>query len=159
MRRSTPIATSTSASTCPRRRGLKVKLMPSKICKTSKTLKVANITTTTMAVGRASTASNLLFRTFDQVRLPFVPDHLHQVAVIVAKDYVDTNSPVKWVKPNRWQRKTAQVSYVLPIAMPDLGNDCQCPRIRHRWLHSTSALNYLPRELPTFLTSQGCASA
>ena len=84
------------------------------ICKTSKPLKVANITTTTMAVGRASTASNLQCRTFDQVRQPFVPDHLHQVAVIVAKDYVDTNSPVKWVKPNQWQRKTAQVSYVLP---------------------------------------------
>ena len=75
--------------------------MPSKICKTSKTLKVANITTTTMAVARASTASSLQCRTFDQVRQPFVLDHLHQVAVIVAKDYVDTNSPVKWVKPNR----------------------------------------------------------
>ena len=132
--------------------------MPSNM-RNKQTLKVANITTTTMAVGRASTASNLLFRTFDQVRQPFVLDQFHQVAVIVAKDYVDTNSPVKWVKPNRWQRKTAQVSYVLPIAMPDLGNDCQCPRIRHRWLHSTSALNYLPREFPTFLTSQGCASA
>ena len=87
--------------------------MPSKICKTSKTLKVANITTTTMAVARANMASSLLFKTFDQVRQT-VLDHLHQVAVIVAKDYVDTNSPVKWVKPNPWQRKTAQVSYVLP---------------------------------------------
>ena len=75
---------------------------------------MANITTTTMAVARASTASSLLFRTFDQVRQPFVLDQFHQVAVIVAKDYVDTNSPVKWVKPNPWQRKTAQVSYVLP---------------------------------------------
>ena len=74
---------------------------------------MANITTTTMAVARASTASSLLFKTFDQVRQT-VLDHLHQVAVIVAKDYVDTNSPVKWVKPNPWQRKTAQVSYVLP---------------------------------------------
>ena len=72
---------------------------------------MANITTTTMAVARASTASSLLFRTFDQVRQPFVLD---QVAIIVAKAYVDTNSPVKWVKPNPWQRKTAQVSYVLP---------------------------------------------
>ena len=87
--------------------------MPSKICKTSKTFKVANITTTTMAVARASMASNPLCRTFDQVRQT-VLDHLHQVAVIVAKDYVDTNSPVKWVKPNPWQRKTAQVSYILP---------------------------------------------
>ena len=87
--------------------------MPSKICKTSKTFKVANITTTTMAVGRANMASSLLFKTFDQVRQT-VLDHLHQVAVIVAKAYVDTNSPVKWVKPNQWQRKTAQVSYVLP---------------------------------------------